>query len=70
MLYENEKQANEIDHAIFIINCWQDDTMHCTKEELSEALQMAKSCMELARKQIIREDKSLKELYHRYDKWQ
>ena len=62
---ENEAQANEIDYAMFIINCWQDDTMFCTKEELSEALQIAKSCMELSRRQIIKEDKSLKELYYR-----
>ena len=67
MTYKNKKQYDRIDNDLFIIFCWEDETMKCSEEEFIEALKMAKSCMKFAMKAIATQDKSLKEMYQKMD---
>ena len=67
MTYENKKQHDQIDNDLFIISCWENETMRCSEEEFIKALEMAKSCIKFAMKAIATQDKSLKEMYQEMD---
>lgn len=64
MKYEVQQQIEEIDKALAIIGMREIPDMKVTEEELSAALKKAESCMRLTIHEMIRQDKTMKEIYH------
>ena len=64
MRYEVQQQIDEIDKALSIIGMKEIPDMKVTEEELSVALKKAESCMRLTMSEMIRQDKTMKEIYH------
>ena len=64
MKYEVQQQIEEIDKALAIIGMREIPDMKVTEEELETALKKAESCMKLTMREMIRQDKTMKEMYH------
>ena len=64
MKYEVQQQIEEIDKALAIIGMREIPDMKVTEEELETALKKAESCMRLTMLEMIRQDKTMKEMYH------
>lgn len=64
MRYEVQQQIEEIDKALAIIGMKEIPDMKVTEEQLSVALKKAESCMRLTMREMIRQDKTMKEIYH------
>ena len=64
MKYEVQQQIEEIDKALAIIGMREIPDMKVTEEELETALKKAESCMRLTMREMIRQDKTMKEMYH------
>lgn len=65
MRYEVQQQVDDIDKALFILGLREIPNMkQPTEEEFEDALKKAKSCMKLMMHEMIRQDKTMKEMYH------
>lgn len=65
MRYDVQQQVNDIDKALFILGLREMPNMeHPTEEELETALKKAESCMKLTIHEMIRQDKTMREMYH------
>lgn len=64
MKYEVQQQIEEIDKALAIIGMREIPDMKVTEEEFEYALKKAESCMKLMIHEMIRQDKTMKEMYH------
>lgn len=64
MKYEVQQQVEEIDKALAIIGMREIPDMKVTEEEFETALKKAESCMKLTIHEMIRQDKTMREMYH------
>ena len=64
MKYEVQQQIEEIDKALAIIGMREIPDMKVTEKEFEKALKKAESCMKLTIHEMIRQDKTMKEMYH------
>lgn len=64
MRYEVQKQVDEIDKALAIIGMREIPNMKVTEEEFEASLKKAKSCMKLTMREMTKQDKTMKEIYH------
>ena len=70
MRYDVQQQIDDIDKALFILELREMPNMkQPTEEELETALKKARSCMKLVIREIIRQDKTMKEMYHNINQW-
>lgn len=65
MRYDVQQQVNDIDKALFILGLREMPNMkQPTDEEFETALKKAESCMKLTIHEMIRQDKTMREMYH------
>ena len=65
MRYDVQQQVNDIDKALFILGLREMPNMkQPTDEEFETALKKAESCMKLTIHKMIRQDKTMREMYH------
>lgn len=65
MKYEVQQQIEEIDKALAILGLREIPNMKKpTEEEFETALKKAESCMKLTIHEMIRQDKTMREMYH------
>lgn len=69
MRYDVQQQVDDIDKALAILGLRNIPNMkQPTKEEFENALKKAESCMKLTMCEMIRQDKTMKEMYHNKSK--
>ena len=65
MRYDVQQQVDDIDKALAILGLREIPNMkQPTEEEFETALKKAESCMKLTIHEMIRQDKTMKEMYH------
>ena len=65
MRYDVQQQVDDIDKALAILGLREIPNMkQPTEEEFEYALKKAESCMKLMIHEMIRQDKTMKEMYH------
>ena len=65
MRYDVQQQVDNIDKALFILRLREIPNMkQPTEEEFGDALKKAESCMKLMIHEMIRQDKTMKEMYN------
>ena len=65
MRYDVQQQVNDIDKALFILGLREMPNMkQPTDEEFETALKKAESCMKLTIHEMMRQDKTMREMYH------
>ena len=65
MRYDVQQQVDDIDKALAILGLREIPNMkQPTEKEFETALKKAESCMKLTIHEMIRQDKTMKEMYH------
>lgn len=65
MRYDVQQQVDDIDKALAILGLRKIPNMkQPTEQEFEDALKKAESCMKLVIHEMIRQDKTMKEMYH------